>query len=279
MFDFLQKWFGGRSVVESNLQRCDVMVASFPKCGRTWLRLLLGRVIQTAYRPPGDVDLLDPFKMADHVPVPRILFSHLGDPQHCHPSEVKLDPRGRDKKTIFLVRNPLDVVVSHYYNRKHRDIPEESFHGPLSEFVYEERGGIDALINYYNLHYRARESFPGFLLLRYEAMVEDTTRELRRAVDFIGLTEVTDEQIREAVEFARFDRMKKMEKENLLGSHKLAPVDPANHDTYKVRKGKVGGYRDDLAEPEIAYLTERVASRLDPELNVWTDGGAKPSPD
>jgi hypothetical protein len=44
------------------------------------------------------------------------------------------------------------------------------------------------------------------------------------------------------------------------------PADPNDPETFKVRKGKVGGYVDYLGEEEIALLGRKIRDELDPEF-------------
>lgn len=136
------------------------------------------------------------------------------------------------------------------------------FDGSLSEFLHEPVGNFDTLLAFYNL-WAARQGFGSrVLVVRYEDMHTNPSGELRRVTDFVGLGEVGEETIAEAVAFSSFDRMKKMERENQMGNSKLRPSDPADANSYKTRKGQIGGYRDDLSPAEIASLDERMRKLL-----------------
>jgi alcohol sulfotransferase len=47
-----------------------------------------------------------------------------------------------------------------------------------------------------------------------------------------------------------------------LSGSRLAPRDASNPDSYKVRRAKVGGYRDYFDDAQIAHMDEFVRSRL-----------------
>jgi alcohol sulfotransferase len=58
--------------------------------------------------------------------------------------------------------------------------------------------------------------------------------------------------------------MKKLEEENLFGNKRLVPGDKGTPNSYKVRRGKVGGYRDYFNERELTTIDELVRSGLSP---------------
>ena len=49
--------------------------------------------------------------------------------------------------------------------------------------------------------------------------------------------------------------MQKIEQNTEIKSDRLKPADKNDKDTYKTRKGKIGGYKDYLSKDEIKYLT------------------------
>jgi hypothetical protein len=75
-------------------------------------------------------------------------------------------------------------------------------------------------------------------------------------------TIVTAEQVREAVEFASYDNMKKMEENKFFkgSGARIKPGDKDNPQSFKVRKAKVGGYRDYFTDEQCAQLEQMIAS-------------------
>jgi hypothetical protein len=98
--------------------------------------------------------------------------------------------------------------------------------------------------------------------VRYEDLKADPGRELRRVLDFIGLGAVTDKEITEAVRYASFENMRKMEAEGRFGGEMLKPADHSNAETYKTRKGKIKGYVDYLSAAEVEWLDRRMRENL-----------------
>ena len=86
--------------------------------------------------------------------------------------------------------------------------------------------------------------------------------ELLRVLEFLGLSEVPAEVIQDAIDYASFDNMRKMEVEGKFQNSILKPADINNSDSFKTRKGKVKGYLDNLTEKEIADLSHILKSKL-----------------
>jgi hypothetical protein len=255
--------------------RTDVIIVSYPKCGRTWLRLMVGRTIASHFGLPENEDILFlRWKNRPHPAVPHITVIHDDRPMLKSPTELESSKVGyHDKKVVFLVRDPRDVVVSSYYEMKNRgrifgDNPYEKrkavFDGSLSEFIHQERGGFETILRYYNIWAENRDLTGGFLLVRYEDMKNAPKIELRRVIDFLGLGFIPDQTLAEAVEYASFDNMRKMESEGKFSSGILNPADKNRQDSYKTRKGKVKGYLEYLDQVEVEYLNRQMRENLSP---------------
>jgi len=78
-------------------------------------------------------------------------------------------------------------------------------------------------------------------------------------------TDVTPEQVQEAVDFAAYENMKKMEQDSFFkgSGARVKPGDKDNPESFKVRKAKVGGYRDHFDDEQCAML-EGMVAELDP---------------
>jgi hypothetical protein len=103
------------------------------------------------------------------------------------------------------------------------------------------------------------------LLVTYESMRRDAGGELGRVLDFLG-TLGTPEEIRTAVEFASVENMRKMESERKfwLSGGRMLPKDKNNPNSYKVRKAKVGGYRDYFDDDQARRIDDVIARTLSP---------------
>ena len=85
---------------------------------------------------------------------------------------------------------------------------------------------------------------------------------LGRVLAFLG-TPGEPEQIAEAVAYASYDNMKRLEQDKVfwLSGTRLAAGDPANPQSYKVRRAKVGGWRDDFTAEQVAAIDALLAAR------------------
>jgi len=256
--------------------QADFYLLSYPKCGRTWLTLQIGRAIEQHFGL-STPNLLKLRAMSEACPdVPSIRVTHDSAPHRKRPHELPaLKNQYAGRKVIFMVRDPRDVIVSYYFHKtkrekarkfwffqKRRRETHSPFTGTLSDFLRFDIGGFDTLLRYYNIWAASRKLTAGFLLVRYEDMHVDPEKELRRVLDFLGLQEISGEEAHEAVEFASFDNMRKMEASEGTGSYKLKPADRSDEESFKVRKGKVGGYVEYLSPDDIELLNRKMAETL-----------------
>jgi hypothetical protein len=86
-------------------------------------------------------------------------------------------------------------------------------------------------------------------------------------LDFLG-TPGSDEALAQAVSYASFESMRNMEQTQVFGAgdRKMAPSDPSDLRSYKVRRAKVGGYRDYFTEQQVRKIDALVAASLSPSL-------------
>lgn len=261
-------------------REAEAFLISYPKCGRTWLRMLLSRALENHYGAP-DIDYLGGDFLGGNVPgAPRIRVSHDDDPHWKTARSLdRRKRRYRGKKVVLLVRDPRDVVVSMYFERSRR---ERAYDGTLSEFLHERRGSLDTILAYYNVWAAARGIPSDLLIVRYEDLRRDTDRELRRLLAFLGVEGVADATVEEAVHFASFENMRKMETSGAVESGRLRPRDPNDPESFKTRRGKVGGFVDYLTPEEIEQVERRIRSGLDASFGYSeprAGSGASSSPD
>jgi hypothetical protein len=233
-------------------RRCDALVVSFPKCGRTWLRMMLGTALSQHYgvtvrnlRRLTDADV-------DHPGLPRVLATHDDSPQAKPPHRVMRSKRAyAGTKVVLLVRDPRDVVVSLYFHvTRRRRLP---YDGDLIDFVRDRVGGLASLLAFYDA-WAPHLTDDNVLLVRYEDMHVDPHRELRRMLGFLGVIDVDDAVVQRAVDDASFDRLQRLERYGSASTRALRTPSADDPESYKVRRGKIGGYRDYLGAPDIAAI-------------------------
>ena len=242
----------------------DVFIVSFPKSGRTWIRLMLGKYLATlAGITVGN--LLETYELTNSIQdftIPIIAVVHDGSSFggiNLKAREMeKNKKRYRHKKVIFIVRDPRDVMVSYYLHCTHR---RKVFRGHISDFIRDQHFGIHKLIVFYNSWIAAQKMLKGFLLIKYENVHDHPGHELTKILKFLDIS-VNDELVKMAVEFATFNNMRDMEERGRFESSRLVPGDKADTESYKVRKGIVGGYFDYLSQEDIDYLNKIINTEL-----------------
>jgi hypothetical protein len=267
-----ERWLRGYDQ-HKKLRAADVVVVSFGKSGRTWLRVMLSRLYQVRHGLPEKLLIgFDNFHLRHHA-IPRIFFTHDNyTKDFTGNTDSKADYY--DKRVVLLVRHPIDVAVSQYHQWKFRmrpnkkalnDYPAHGVDVPINEFVASERAGLAKAVDFLNEWARELPRLRRLLIVRYEDMRADPARELARIAAFMG-TPGTNEQIAEAVRFASFDNMRKLEEKSTfwLAGGRLVARDKGNVDSFKTRRGKVGGWRDYFSAEEANAIARTVDARLLP---------------
>jgi hypothetical protein len=84
-------------------------------------------------------------------------------------------------------------------------------------------------------------------------------------MDFLG-SPVDQQTITNAVEYSSFENMKKMETSGKyrLSGGRMVPKDQNNPDSFKVRKGEVGGFRQYFDIEQTYQIDETIDEQLAP---------------
>jgi hypothetical protein len=256
------------------LEGADAAVVSYGKSGRTWLRLMLSRFYQRRH-------LLSESSFFEYdnfnrqaTEIPTLFFTHgnyLRD-YSGHFEDVAAD--FRDRPVLLLVRDPRDIAVSQYFQWAHRMKPHKKWlnHYPLEgnaltiwQFVAEHEAGLDRAIGFLDVWAQAAKDLRSIEVVRYEDMRVEPAIALERVLRFLG-ADPQPEEVQDAVEYARFENMRKLEDGAKVeaSGQRLLPGKRGVDDSYKVRRAKVGGWRDYFDDGEIAELDARVTAGLRP---------------
>lgn len=245
----------------------DQFIVEYPKCGRTWLRMMVGRAIGLATgksrADPGD--LLAATRGQAAIPTTHVWHD---DFPHLKPASMLVTDKAfyAGKRVLLLVRDPRDVVVSYFFQytrRGDRTLARDPFDGSISEFLRHPRGSVDSIIGFYNAWARARAVPHAVLRITYEALRADTAGALRETLAFLRIPCPSEPVLCEIVGEFAFERMRQIERGGQAAGHQLRPGDVNDPESYKARRGKVGGYRDYLSEADIDWLDSRIANDLD----------------
>ncbi len=284
----IERWLRGKEDARK-LSRADYVVVSFGKSGRTWLRVMLSRVYQVKHGL-AERHLIAFDNLHNKVSeIPLIFFTHDNYLKDFVDDNLTKS-QYYDKKVILMVRDPADTAVSQYFQWKYRmtDRKKRINNYPtddevsLYDFVMMPQTGLPKIIDFMNGWARELGKIRNLMVVRYEDMRADPAAVLRKILEFLG-TPGTPEEIAEAVRFASVENMRALEQKRVfwLSGRRMLAGDRSDPNTYKVRRAKVGGYRDDFTPEQQASIDRLVVSTLAPVFGYTerhaagvTDGAA-----
>ena len=244
---FITSYLLGTDIAGRNLRVFpdDTFIASYPRSGNTWTRFLIANVIDPERQVTfANIEKIIPDATAlssrelKRVPRPRLIKTH-----------EYFEPRYR--KVIYVVRDPRDIAVSLYnFRRKYRSV-DDSY--PIEKYIAERflPGDLDVSWGeHVGSWLGTRMNQPGFLLVRYEDLLQDPTRELCRVASFLGIAAST-ETLSRAIERSSANRLRHLEK--------------VEHEAWVTTKGKradvpfiaeavAGTWKQKLPEPSVALI-------------------------
>lgn len=237
----------------------EAVIVSYPKCGRTWLRVMMQDYMEQLGVPSKRFS--DRFSL--NLPDGEILkFDHHQGTWVPAPSRTDrlslATARYAGKKVVFLVRDPRDVVVSSWYHLRYR---ERIYKDDLATFVRDPNLGIRKIIAFMNLWLENRGNFPNFLLLTYEGLHAEPETGFRSLLKFLKVP-INEKALEFAISRASFDNMKKREKEGAIAEPWMNPGAGGDANAMKIRQGKVGGFRRDMDPESILYMNELITQHL-----------------
>ena len=261
-------WLRGRKEFRE-IKTADFVIVSPPKCGRTWLRMMLSRFFQVRYGLAGDELLGYDNYHKMNSDIPRIRFTHdryIKNYTGNHDSK-------RDfyrKNIILLVRDPRDVAVSNYfqwintvnpYKKALLNLPENPAEVPIYKYAMMPRFGIPRTVDFLNDWAPELKKTRSNLLIRYEDMRAEPVRLLGEVLSFMQI-HASAEELDQVVHQTSFENMKLLEQNQTMksDSRRLMIKDQHNPDAFKVRRGKVGGYRDYFSDRELEDMDRLIAS-------------------
>lgn len=240
------------------LSGADALVISIPKSGRTWLRTFLCAYFCRRY---GHEFSLEPERYGD-ARIPRVIYSH-----DLFEQRTKADgwdrirgkyliPRREIERAriILLARDPRDAFVSLHIQltRRTRETPEVLKQKSASELLRDPAFGIESIIAVMNAWIEEFARAPDFTLIRYEALRNEPEKNFR---DLLAALNVTMDAgaFAHALQFSEFGNMQKLEAAGAFHSKILRAGDVADPESFKVRRGEIGGYREYLSQHDQAF--------------------------
>ena len=223
--------FSARRLINQAILRArGARIVSYPRSGRTWLRLMLHDVSVDA--------------RFTHVGAKNVL-------QHA-PDEIC---RGMEKyerrPIVFLHREPRDTLISYFHHCRRRGVWE----GDLATFIRDPRNGLERILAFNLGWMEAHARFADFMAVAYEELRADPQGELCRIVRFLRCSLVRERDIAAAVVDNSFERMKEREQSGELHERFGDRFTPGggSDESMIVRRGAVGGHAHELTAEDAAY--------------------------
>jgi hypothetical protein len=223
------------------LKDTDILLASFPKSGNTWVRFFLCNLISlyewngkkvdfvtldTTMPELGVSNLMRPWP---HTTIPRIVKTH-----------QKFWPIFNGKSAIFIMRDPRDVMVSFYHFEAAMKCPQ--FVGNFSDFIRHKKLGLEAWFNHYK-SWRGRVK----VTLSYEDLRKDDIGEFTRMLCALDIP-VDKKVIKHTAINSRFEKIRSLKKTN---------ENPVFKEGFNfARKGKSGTWKEYFDESDTAYYLD-----------------------
>jgi hypothetical protein len=247
------------------------ILISIPKSGRTWVRTFLNAYFSYKLGRQFSLDLTD----RGGAGVPRIIYSHdrfehrtKGDAWDRLRQKYLIPRRAlRRRPIILLARDPRDAFVSYFIQltRRNPATPHEIKEMPIEALLRHPRFGIAVMVEIMNGWITEFGDRSDFTIVRYEDLRAEPARLFHELLRAIGEKQIDETVFGPAIDFSDFRNMQKLEAAGEFGSKILRPRDLEDPESFKVRQGKVGGFREYLSG-ESQHYARRVCAGLHPRF-------------
>lgn len=257
-------------------------IASYPKSGNTWLRLLLASLhaggapltldgplaafapwigsarnfetylcVDPAECSADELANLFPVLVAELAHIrPEPQFSKVHDAWGMAPSGQPLFPPQFTLGSVYVVRDPRDVAVSlahHHGQDVDQAIDVMARPAATANRTRPYPGHAEQKIGTWSHHVASwLDSQPAPLLVRYEDLLADPRAELARVAAHCGLV-ASDQALDGAVAATRFDTLQGLEEHTVFDMGQAA-----GHRFF--RRGQAGGWRDTLTAAQVERI-------------------------
>jgi hypothetical protein len=269
-----------------------IWLASYPKSGNTWLRVFMSNYLADGDEPV-DINELDSVSIASSRPLfdrftgvssgnltfdeidrlrpnvythmvadtPETIFLKVHDAYLYLVDGRAIFPPEATKGIIYIIRNPLDVVVSfsHYSRRELDDtvafLADETSTLASKTRVFKRQYRQKLLS--WSSHVRSWNTVPNIprLLIRYEDMSIKPEATFGSVVRFLGEA-VEANRLKKSIRFSSFDIVSKQERQE---GFRAKPFRVEHF----FRKGKTGGWREVLTHEQVASVVRHHGSTME----------------
>lgn len=270
-------------------ERSQLIIIAHPKSGNTWLKVMLTRLYANR-EGVSDKQFAQYNVLADRNPnIPKFAatngwYSYEGTVGKYLTADAP-DDRLKQKPVVLLARNPADIAVSWYFQFTRRqsahkqelinhfiEHPVDRDNIEMWDFVRNSDIGLPFLIEFLNTWEQRLAGLQKSVVLHYEDLRARPAEVLKKITTLMG-DSFTDQEIQAAVDFGSFDNLRKLESEGFFRQGGLTLRDPKDPESFKVRKAKVGGFRDYFTPEQVAEIEQLMQERLSPTLGYTA--GAK----
>ncbi len=247
-------------------------VASYPKSGNTWIRLLLGSYLDDEVVGYDDVGSffyqcaspwpLEGLTLWQEVQLRGAALLHIAAAANsqqtiikthhamCEIGGIPLFSESFVRKAVYVLRDPRNVAVSmiHHFGMT-ADAVVELMANPQAHLSDVQK--VTHVISSWSLHVASwtQSNRVPTVAVKYERLHTDPVAELRKVVSFMGWR-VSDTKIREAVDANQFEKLQAEERRHGF-------TERSEHADLFFRRGRVDEWRDEL-DDRLAREIERV---------------------
>lgn len=223
----------------------DIFLVSYPRSGNTWMRVLLTELIYDKVIE----SLADVEKYIPDIHFNPIKKDVVESEFHVVKSHDPNNPRFKSsnyKKVIYLIRDPRDVVLSHYRYSVGRGYDNDFDHFLLDwvngriwptswqEHVNSWVGSKDA------------DERSNMIVIKYEDLKSNTVENIKIITNFIGLI-INEEDILLAISNSSLSNMKEKEEQGLRKGED-------NEKMLFIGNGKSGDWKNFLSMPQVDLI-------------------------
>ena len=239
----------------------DVFVATYPKCGTTWMQHIIWLLAHSGRPMAGDDRLTEKFPHLEEVgsahverlPQPRLIKTHL---------PFSMTPYHPGARYICVARNPFDCAVSFFHHTRgfpqHYDFADGTFDDYFECFI---AGDVDFGSYFEHLvSWGQRTDEDNVLFTTFEAMRSDARAVILEVARFLGgeFAAAADDPalVDQVLEHSSFRRMSK--------DQQRWSSERPDGATRFLRKGRVGDWENHFSHDQVRRLVR--------EFDRWTAG-------
>ncbi|KAA3453464.1 cytosolic sulfotransferase 15-like [Gossypium australe] len=242
--------------ISPSAQDEDIIVASKPQAGTTWLKVLVFTIVNRHFYTLSNTPLnsANPHQLISHF---ELFSTHL-------PYSMLADSIKRSNcRIVYITRNPFDIVVSlWHFMRGVYNLPDWSLEDCFEMFCRgEESYGPfwDHALGYWNM---SVEKPSNILFMRYEELKEDQVAQTKRLAEFLGFPFSMEEEktgvVNQIIDFCSFNNLKDLEV-NKTGKIPRSII-PSNKLFF--RSGEVGDYINHISPAAVERLSNVLKEKL-----------------